>query len=359
MPLLNRFAKTSIILISILSMTACSMLGLTVVPVSSSSQLEVTPQEDAIGEAVAAPDLASTPTPFQPLPPTPVILPTGIPTATPAPTNTPPPEPPIALSTIPAVEIDNVPNQTNWLLLGSDRRKGDKGYRTDTIILLTLNPKSGTAALTSFPRDLWVYIPGYGEDRINTAFYRGGFKMLAATMQHNFGVKPTGYVLIDFSNFKQIIDGLGGLDIQVTNTLTAKKQGHGYVTIKKGLNHMNADNVLWYVRSRKTTNDFARNIRQQEVLMALANKLLSMDGIAKAPEIYKMYKKAVITDQGFEDFMQFLPLAITLASDMSRIKHYYIGPGDVYDWVTPGGAMVLVPYKDKCQAVVRKAIKGK
>ncbi|NMC13601.1 MAG: LCP family protein, partial [Chloroflexi bacterium] len=320
MPLFKRIAQISIVLNIILSITACSMPGLTVVPISSSSQFEVTPQEEVMVAEVAGPSSEATPTPFQPLPPTPVILPTGIPTSTPAPTNTPPPEPPIALSTLPAVQIDNVPDQTNWMLLGSDRRKGDKGYRTDTIILLTLNSKSGTAAMTSFPRDLWVYIPGYGEDRINTAFYRGGFKMLAATMQHNFGVKPTGYVLIDFSSFKQIIDNLGGLDIQVTNTLTAKKQGHGMVTIKKGLHHMNADNVLWYVRSRKTTNDFARNIRQQEVLMALANKFISMDGLSKAPELYKMYKKAVITDQGFDDFIQFLPLAITLASDMSRIK---------------------------------------
>ncbi|MBN1536384.1 MAG: LCP family protein [Anaerolineales bacterium] len=357
---MSRINRTALILM-LLSMSACSLPSFTVVPVSSSSELNVTVQ-DAQVAAIAAensPEMAITPTPFQPIPPTPVILPTGIPTSTPAPTNTPLPEPPIALSTLPVVEIDNVPNQTNWLLLGSDRRKGDKGYRTDTIILLTLNPKSGTAAMTSFPRDLWVYIPGYGEERINTAFYRGGFKMLAATMQHNFGVKPTGYVLIDFSNFKQIIDGLGGLDVEVTTTLTAKRQGRGYITIPKGMNHMNADKVLWYVRSRKTTNDFARNVRQQEVLMALAKKFLSMDGLSKAPDLYKKYKKAVITDQGFDDLIQYLPLAITLASDMSRIKHYYIGQGQVYDFVTAGGAMVLMPQKDKCQAVVKKALKGK
>lgn len=354
MSFLNRIA----LILMLLSMTACSIPGMTVVPVSSSSQLEVVAQDTEV-VAVSDPDLTITPTPFQPLPPTPVILPTGIPTSTPAPTNTPLPEPPIALSTLPVVEIENVPNQTNWLLLGSDRRKGDTGYRTDTIILLTMNSKSGTASLTSFPRDLWVYIPGYGEERINTAFYRGGFKMLAATMQHNFGVKPTGYVLIDFSNFKQIIDGLGGLDVEVTTTLTAKKQGRGYVTINKGMNHMNADKVLWYVRSRKTTNDFARNVRQQEVLMALANKFLSMDGLSKAPELYKMYKKAVVTDQSFDELIRFLPLAITLATDMSRIKHYYIGQGAVYDFVTAGGAMVLMPDKDKCQAIVKKALKGK
>ncbi len=354
MSLFNRIALTLIIL----STSACTIPGLTVVPISSSSQLSVAAQ-DGEPVPVSSSDSTTTPTPFQPLPPTPVILPTGLPTSTPAPTNTPPPEPPIALSTLPVVEIENVPNQTNWLLLGSDRRQGDTGYRTDTIILLTLNSKSGTAAMTSFPRDLWVYIPGYGEERINTAFYRGGFKMLAATMQHNFGVKPTGYVLIDFSDFKQLIDGLGGLDVDVTTELTAKKQGQGYVTIKKGVNHMNADKVLWYVRSRKTTNDFARNRRQQEVIMAIINKFLSMDALSKAPELYKTYKKSVVTDQSFDELIRFLPLAVTLATDLSRVKHYYISPGDVYDWVTPGGAMVLVPQKEACQAVVRKALKGK
>lgn len=301
-------------------------------------------------------DATPTPTPFQPLPPTPIFIPAGAslsPQDTLVPTlATPPPQNTSAVGLIQAPK-----GVMNILLLGSDQRSRKATlFRTDVIILASLNPEKGTVSLVSFPRDLWVQIPGYGQDRINTAYERGGFKSLADTLQYNFGVHPDHFVVIKFSAFKDVIDSLGGLQVNVGETLTDRR-GFRYVTISKGLQSMNADTVLWYVRSRKTTNDFARNRRQQEVLQAIGNKLMSMDAIRRAPELYSAYINSVTTDLNLIDMLTFLPLAAQL-TDTSRIHHYFVTSGMTNDWITPGGAMVLLPNRDAIINVIRKALKG-
>ena len=226
--------------------------------------------------------------------------------------------------------------QINILLLGADARPGQKLFRTDTIILATINPQLGTVNLLSFPRDLYINIPGKGQDRINTPYEYGGWPLLAKTFAYNFGITPDHYVVINFSNFKQLVDSLGGLDINVESPLTDYRYPHGYVTIPKGRVKMDADTILWYVRSRKTTNDLARNHRQQEVLQAIGEKLLSMNAVRRAPEFYSFYKDNVTTDLSFTDMIPFIPLAAGLA-DGSKLRHYYVGAGNVKNWITPGG----------------------
>jgi len=313
----------------------------------------------------APPDATATPTPFQPIPPTAAYLPTEIPTETPIPTEIlNPTETPILVQTLPTDtgpvgEIQAPKGNENILLLGSDMRSWwGKGslFRTDTIILAMLNPEQGTVSLVSFPRDLFVQIPGYGQDRINTAWGRGGFKKLAATLDYNFGVKVDHYVLIEFSDFKRVIDSLGGLDVEVGERLSDYYRGRP-ILLKPGMKTMNADMVLWYVRSRKTSNDFARNRRQQEVLQAVVNKFLSMDAIKRAPDFYNLYKSAVKTDLGLLDMLPYLPLAAQLG-DGGRVKNYFVGPGKVTPYVTPGGAQVLLPQKDKIMKLLQKAMVG-
>jgi LCP family protein required for cell wall assembly len=303
-------------------------------------------------------DATATPTPFQPLPPTPILTPTAITTLVPLPTSTSPVQVVLATPALPVENIPEAPKVMTILLLGSDKRPWEGGFRTDTIVLLTLNTENGTASLLSFPRDLYVNIPGWTTDRINTAFYHGGFKLLVATLQQNFGVSPSHYVLINFRSFKQIVDSLGSLQVNVGTTVTDRYPGKGWVTIKKGTVKMNADLALWYARSRKTSNDFARNRRQQEVLMALFDKFISMDAIKRVPEFYKLYKKSVSTDLTLLDGLSLIPLALQLI-DTSRIKHYYINPTDVWNYITPGGAMVLLPREDQIRKTVKQALTGK
>ena len=298
-------------------------------------------------------DATPTPTPFQPLPPTPVYLPTS----TPAPTAT-----PLPTATSTSVPQNNSPKgwrtpegQINILLLGSDARPWDVKFRTDTIILATINTQAGTVNLTSFPRDLFINIPGWGQNRINTAYQFGGIKLLSKTLAANFDIQVDHYVLINFSSFKRLVDSLGGLEVEIGQPLTDFRSGYGYVNISKGPVKMDADMVLWYVRSRKTTNDFARNRRQQEIIRALMEKFLSMDAITRAPEFYEIYKDSVTTDLTLGEMLPLLPIAANL-TDPAKLNQYYICPKQVYDWITPAGAMVLMPRPDEIRQVLRKSL---
>mgnify|MGYP000745994323 CR=1 FL=1 len=343
-------AKKASLILLMVTLTACASPSAAHLPVAYAPGLQVS-QSASLYQVPA--DATATATPFQPLPPTPIYIPTHVPTATPSPA-------PQLMEPVPAGAvglIERPKGQVNILLLGSDARSRQKLFRTDTIILASLNPDKGTVSMVSFPRDLYVHIPGWGTDRINTAWERGGFDTLADTLEYNFGVRPDHYVLINFSSFKKMIDSLGGLEVKVGEPLTDRYGGRGVITIPKGKTKMDADMVLWYVRSRKTSNDFARNRRQQEVLLALAEKLISMDAIRRAPELYAAYKESVSTDLGLLDLLGFLPLAARL-TDTSRIHSHFIGPKHVVNYITPGGAMVLLPQREAIMQVIRQVLKG-
>jgi len=302
------------------------------------------------------PGATATPTPFQPVPPTPVNLPPNAPTPTPTslaeiiPTAT--VAPPVE-DTIGQAALAQPFGQVNILLLGTDARPWDSNSRTDTIILVTLNSELGKVNMTSFPRDLYVTLPGKGMNRINTAYTYGKIKLLNKTFQHNFGITPDYYVLINFKAFKQVIDSLGGLTINVGKTLSDYRHGY-WVKVPKGEVYMDADTVLWYVRSRKTTSDFGRNRRQQEVLRAIFKKMLSLNALRRLPEFYDLYKDNVQTDIGLFDLITWLPLAAKIAEN-GNLKQYYVSSNNVNNWITPGGAMVLLPKKEDLMRVIRKS----
>lgn len=304
---------------------------------------------------VAPADATPTATPFQPIPPTPAFLPGENPvTPFPEPSATAtPPEVSPEETTVEEAPLEQPFGQVNILLLGSDKRPYGGGFRTDTIILVTLNSELGSVNVTSFPRDLYVTIPGWGSDRINTAWTRGQFKMLANTMEHNFGVRPDYYALVHFSSFKKIIDDIGGLDVRVGQSVSDYRAGY-YVTVPAGKVHMDADDVLWYVRTRKTTSDLARNRRQQEVIQAIFEKMLSMNALRQVPELYERYKGSITTNIGLMDLLTWLPLAAKVA-ETGNLNQYFISSKQVYNWITPYGAMVLVPVKPEVMKVIRKS----
>ena len=118
---------------------------------------------------------------------------------------------------------------------------------------------------------------------------------------------------------------------------------------------MHGETTLWYVRSRYTTNDLDRNRRQQEVVVAMFEKLISLDGLSRASELYDIYQDNVTIDMSFEQMADLLPLAAQL-TDFSRIHHYYIGAGQVIDWVNYSGAQVLLPVREAVLQVMRQAL---
>ena len=298
-------------------------------------------------------DATATATPFQPLAPTATYLPTD----TPVP---PTPEPKNQIGSFSSSGsltgglIPQPKGQVNVLLLGSDQRPNSGGFRTDTILLVTINPAKNSINITSFPRDLYVNIPGGSANRVNTAFARGGFETMAQTFENNFGVRPDFYVLINFWSFVEVVDSLGGIDVYAAQPLS-EYTARGWFTIPAGKNHMDGDTALYYSRSRKSTSDFDRNRRQQEVVKAIIDKLISLYTIAKIPELYRIYTNNVTTNVKLSDIIPLIPVAARF-KDNSQVKHYYIGRAQVSNWITPGGAQVLLPYQDKVMEVMRQAL---
>jgi LCP family protein required for cell wall assembly len=246
-------------------------------------------------------------------------------------------------------------NQMNIVLLGSDKRPYDNGYRTDVVILATINRTDKTINLTSFPRDLYVYQPEVISDRINTTFQNGGFELLVKTFEFNFGVTPDHYALINFDGFVKLIDEIGGIDVNVAKKLKDHRDKHGTFMVKPGINHMDGETALWYVRSRSTTNDFDRSRRQQEVIQAIVKKMLSIDMLTKIPQIYKQIKSTLITDMSLNEMLSLATLAPQYQNP-DNFGRYVIDETYTTNWINPYGAAVLLPHQGQIRELMRQAL---
>ncbi len=338
--------KFPFILLALISLiSACNFPAAPIAAVSMTKNLLFNPA-----------DATATATPFQPLPPTAIYLPT----ATPVPPAADPTQQIGSFtsssnsSSSPAGLIPQPKGQVNIVLLGSDQRFGRGGFRTDTILLVTINPADNSVNITSFPRDLYVYIPGYSSSRINTALARGGFETLASTFEYNLGVRPDYYAMINFWSFAEIVDSLGGIDVYASKPLS-EYTAQGRFTFPVGLNHMDGDTALYYTRSRKSTSDFDRNRRQQEVVMAIIDKLINLYTIPKIPALYKIYVDNVTTNIKLNDIIPLIPVAARI-KNTDKIQNYYIGRGQVTSWRTPGGAAVLLPNREAVMSIMRQAL---
>ncbi len=358
-----------ILLLFTLVITACNLQDQILSP-----QASISGRNDYV--LVAPPGSSPTPTPFQPMPPTATYIPTSR-----APEATATPIPPTPVPEIkfisdqgrnwedypgPSVWPDiNIPapmgvlshpeGQVNILLLGSDQRQNDGGFRTDTIQLLTVNTQENTVKLTAFPRDLYVYIPGYTVQRINTAMGWGGFDALAETMEYNFGVKPDYYMLINFWSFVDVIDSIEGIRVNIGRDLCDQRDAFGWYCVSQGEMWMSGESALWYVRSRYSTSDLDRGRRQQEVLDAVFDKMMSLNSLQRAPELYDIYKQSVTTNLDFDTIASLFPVAYKMG-ETHGIEGRSIGAGQVYNWTTTTGAMVLVPVRDAVLDVMRQVI---
>lgn len=293
----------------------------------------------------------STPTPVLPPTDTPFPTPTPSPSATPSPTPTEPPPSTPAPPPTPVPAIDLPPDAVNILLLGTDTRQGLTSWRTDTIILVAVNPAQNTAGLLSIPRDLWVYTPGHGHRRINTVdclgerigYPGGGPALLNETLRYNLGIAFDHYIRIDLQGFVRIVDTLGGLDVDVDQTIPY--DSYTGLALTPGIYHMDGELALKYVRSRMTTSDFDRSRRQQKVLKLIWQKGLSLDLIPRIPELWDALGDAFQTDLQLEDVLSLAQIASQI--EPQYVKSRLIEGSMVTGWTTPKGAMVLLPHHDR------------
>jgi LCP family protein required for cell wall assembly len=268
---------------------------------------------------------------------------------------------PTAIPT-PAAELPQGGDSLTIALLGIDKSETAPPYRTDAIMVLYLDRESQTVSLISFPRDLFVYIPAYGMQRINIAFGQGGeihypgggFALFQDTMQYNFGLRVDRYALLNFQGFKEMVDRLGGIDVYADKPLSDYRFGYGTWKIPSGVTHMDGSLALWYTRARQTTSDFDRARRQQEVILAIAQRLLDMRAIPNLPGFFRTFRQYFESDLTLNDITPFAELAGSVPlSSLRRFRIVY--PGACDNWTTPQRAMVLLPKYDVIRAMLEEA----
>lgn len=166
----------------------------------------------------------------------------------------------------------------NILLIGQDRREGEETARSDSMILCTYHRKTGNVTMTSFLRDLYVPIPGHHSNRINAAYSEGGAALLDDTLRENFSLHIDGNIEVDFSQFAQIIDLLGGVELELREDEAAEINKETGSDLAAGTQVLNGAQALTYARIRKldADGDFSRTSRQRKVMSALLSRYRDM-----------------------------------------------------------------------------------
>ncbi|MCI5650510.1 MAG: LCP family protein [Fusicatenibacter sp.] len=165
----------------------------------------------------------------------------------------------------------------NILIIGQDRRPGESRQRSDTMIVFSINKKSGRIILSSLMRDTYVQIPGYSDNRLNAAYQFGGMALLDETIEKNFAIHIDGNIEVDFDGFTAAIDTIGGIDIELNEAEAEYMQQQGY-SVTSGMNHLDGTTALSYARNRSVgRSDWRRTERQRTVLSAVFTKMKDCD----------------------------------------------------------------------------------
>lgn len=246
------------------------------------------------------------------------------------------------------------------LVMGLDRRPGETGlsYRTDTMMLVSLDPQDHTMGILSIPRDLFVEVPGYNQlQRINTPMVLGelqqpgyGPSLAMQTVQYNLGIRVHDYIAVDFNAFVSIIDAIGGVDINIPYDIVDYEYpdmnfGYDPLILRAGQQHLDGNTALKYARTRHGDNDFRRAERQQSVLYAIRDRVLDMNMlpqlIMQSPTLLSALSQNVYTGLSLERIIQLA----WYVKDIPResIRTGVIDGAYIMNYTTAEGWAVLVP----------------
>ena len=244
------------------------------------------------------------------------------------------------------------PPPVDILVLGVDARPGE-GYvtRTDTVMLLGVQPRRLRVNLLSIPRDLFINVPGYGSQRINTVNMLGeiqaagyGPELLSAGIEASFGITPDRYARVNFDAFVQLVDAVGGVTVDVPKRIVDYQYPTANystitVTFEPGKQHMDGETALIYARTRHADDDYGRAARQQQVLSALTRKLANP--LNWVPAGY-VISQNVDTNIGILDMVGYAPPVLVgggytnrLVIDRDHIKPGASGAIPDYDKLAP------------------------
>lgn len=252
----------------------------------------------------------------------------------------------------------------NFLLIGSATYdSANNPGLTDTLIVVSVNRTAGTVSMVSIPRDLYVFVPGWQMQKINTAYFRaensgqgGGMQLLEDTIRYNLGIDIDFYARVDFNGFMEIIDTLGGIDVSVDcaiqdwrliepNLDPRVEDNWEMFTLPMGVHHMTGDLALWYVRSRRSSNELDRGRRQQDVIRTLWRHIRSLGLLDQLPNIWGQVTEIVGTDITLPDIVGLVPLALTI--DTSRVQAYRFREGvEIVASISPEGSFIFLPQRE-------------
>lgn len=241
----------------------------------------------------------------------------------------------------------------NIMLMGVDSRKDSFEGRSDSMILIHVNPESKKIITTSFLRDMYVDIPGHGGNRLNAAYVFGGTDLLFDTISENFNIEVEDFVTLNFWLVIDIIDDLGGVDIEITeeeieymngymaehNRIMDKPEGTDYLSAEDaGMRHLNGNQALSYARIRYIGTDFARASRQRQIISVCIDKLKHMD-VKEINTLLEKYLPTVQTNLTEQDVTTLLFMSLGL-SDYTK-ESYVIPMDETWEYSTIRGMSVI------------------
>jgi LCP family protein required for cell wall assembly len=249
----------------------------------------------------------------------------------------------------------------------ADPTRTGLGERSDTIMVLRVDPSTSTAAVLSFPRDLWVKIPGLGKNRINSAYRKGDYSVLAQTIFDNFGILVDHYLQIDFCAFKTIVDAVGGVSVPFSTPIRDKQVGINI--LEPGCHRFSGDEALAYVRSRKleylneegrytpdASSDLGRISRQQDFLLRTLQAALDKGlDVKLARGVLQTVQDYVVFDQGFttSDALKFIGVLVRI--DPTAVTTYQI---EVARLLLPGADVLEPKLKGENMQAILAIFKG-
>ena len=244
-------------------------------------------------------------------------------------------------------------NRINVLIVGCDEIENHG--RADTIVFLSISPKTKDALILSIPRDTRVEIPGRGMDKINHAYAFGGEKLISKTVSSFLDIPLHFYAVMDFKGFVSIIDVLGGVEIDIEKEMHyVDKAGGVDINLYPGKQILNGEKALQYIRFRHDRlGDLGRIKRQQKLAMALINKMMKFDSITKIPQLLEGIKGYIETNMKVQDVIAIANLFKNVNREKFKLETVQSKP------VYIEGVSYLEPGVEEVQQRVKSLIYGK
>ena len=258
----------------------------------------------------------------------------------------------VVFETVDVLEGDMI----NIMLIGQDRRPGEERARSDSMILVTINEQKNTIQLTSFMRDLYVQIPGYMDNRLNAAYRYGGTELMNDTFKVNFGLEIDGNVMVDFDEFTEIIEILGGVSLEMSSAEAKYMNNCSDNHFKAGMNYMNAAEALDFTRMRYAAGgDYGRTDRQRRVIMAIAESFRDAD-LVTIFNVIDQVLPHIVTNLSDAQIIEYATKGLTILGNGGTMDTLRIPQDDAHYNANIRGMAVLVPNLEACREDLREFI---